>query len=100
MDHWFQKFYYIVLYSWYGLYAVALLGIASIAPTYLTTLNLVLKYFIIAFLLVRFNPWTKYNAFTGFDRTIVFSAAFFLLTTTAITSLVANQLNLPNLHNN
>jgi hypothetical protein len=27
----------------------------------------------------------------------VFSAAFFLLTTTAITSLVANQLNLPKL---
>ena len=99
-DEWIKRFYYVVLYAWYGLYAIALLGIATVAPSYLVTLNSVLKYFIITFLLVRFNPWTKYNAFTGFDRTIVFSAAFFLLTTTAITSLVANKLNLPNLHNN
>jgi hypothetical protein len=97
MKEWIQKFYYIVLYSWYGLYAIALLGIATVAPAYLETLNLVLKYFIIGVLLVRFNPWTKYNAFTEFDRTIVFSAAFFLLTTTAITSLVANKFNLPKL---
>ena len=97
MKEWIQKFYYIVLYAWYGLYAIALLGIATVAPAYLETLNLVLKYFIIGVLLVRFNPWTKYNAFTEFDRTIVFSAAFFLLTTTAITSLVANKFNLPKL---
>lgn len=101
---WLQRFYYVVLYAWYGLYAIALLGIATIAPAYLDTLNAVLKYFIIVFLLVRFNPWTNDNAnpnqarkFTEFDRTIVFSAAFFLLTTTAITSLVANKLNLPKL---
>ena len=98
MDHWFQKFYYIVLYSWYALYAIALFGIASVAPTYLTTLNLVLKYFIISFLLVRFNPWTKHTAFSDFDRTIVFSAAFFLLASTTIMTLVANKLKLPNVN--
>ena len=93
MKEWIQRFYYAVLYAWYGLYAVALLGIATVAPAYLDTLNMVLKYFIIGFLLVRFNPWTNPNqTFTAFDRTIVFSAAFFLLASTAIVSLITNAL--------
>ena len=98
MKEWFQRFYYIVLYAWYGLYAVALLGIVTVAPACLETLNEVLKYLIIGFLLVRFNPWIKPEPFTAFDRTIVFSSAFFLLASTAITSLVLNALHLPNAH--
>ena len=97
MKEWIHRFSYAILYAWYGLYAVALLGIATVAPAYLDTLNAVLKYFIIGFLLVRFNPWTNHAEFTAFDRTIVFSAAFFLLASTAIVSLVANALNLPNM---
>ena len=92
-----KKFYYAILYAWYALYAIALLGIASIAPAYLETLNAVLKYFIIGFLLVRFNPWVNFEM-TAFDRTIVFSAAFFLLASTAIVSLITNTLDLPSLH--
>ena len=94
MKEWIHRFYYVVLYAWYALYAVALLGIATVAPAYLDTLNSVLKYFIIGFLLVRFNPWVNYEM-TAFDRTIVFSAAFFLLASTAIMSLVTNALNIP-----
>lgn len=94
---WIKRFYYVVLYAWYGLYAIALLGIATVAPSYLDTLNMVLKYFIIGFLLVRFNPWTKHTPFSEFDRTIVFSAAFFLLASTAVVSLVTNALKLPNM---
>jgi hypothetical protein len=93
-DDWIKRFYYVVLYAWYGLYAVALLGIATVAPAYLETLNLVLKYFIIGFLLVRFNPWTTAsNEFTAFDRTIVFSAAFFLLASTAVASFMQSWMN-------
>jgi hypothetical protein len=95
MKEWIQRFYYVVLYAWYGLYAIALLGIATVAPAYLDTINLVLKYFIIGFLLVRFNPWTRHDAFTAFDRSIVFSAAFFLLASTAIMSLVQSWLHIP-----
>ena len=95
-DEWIKRFYYVVLYAWYGLYAIALLGIATVAPAYLDTLNLVLKYFITGFLLVRFNPWVNCE-FTAFDRTIVFSAAFFLLASTAVASLITNAFKLPNM---
>ena len=87
-NEWVQRLYYIMLYASYVLYAIVLFGISSIAPAYLSSLNAVLKYFIIALLLARFNPWTKCNAFTEFDRSVVFSAAFFLLTTTTITTFV------------
>jgi len=96
MKEWIHRFYYVVLYAWYGLYAIALLGIATVAPAYLDTLNNVLKYFIIGFLLVRFNPWVNHEM-TAFDRTIVFSAAFFLLASTAIASLITDALNLPSM---
>jgi hypothetical protein len=96
-NEWIKRFYYVVLYAWYALYAIALFGIATVAPSYLDTLNAVLKYFIIGFLLVRFNPWTKHTPFSEFDRTIVFSAAFFMLASTAVVSLVTNALNLPNM---
>ena len=96
MKEWIHRFYYTVLYAWYGLYAIALLGIATVAPAHLDTLNNVLKYFIIVFLLVRFNPWVNCE-FTAFDRTIVFSAAFFLLASTAIASLITDELNLPSM---
>ena len=96
-DEWIKRFYYVVLYAWYGLYAIALLGIATVAPAYLDTLNLMLKYFITGFLLVRFNPWVN-SEFTAFDRTIVFSAAFFLLASTAVASLITTAFKLPNMH--
>ena len=87
-NEWVQRLYYTLLYASYVLYAVALFGISSIAPAYLSTLNAVLKYFIIALLLARFNPWVEKKSFHEFDRSVVFSAAFFLLTTTAITTFV------------
>jgi hypothetical protein len=102
MKEWIHQFYYAMLYAWYGLYAVALLGIATVAPAYLDMLNEVLKYFIIVFLLVRFNPWSTKNGeqkFTAFDRTIVFSAAFFLIASTAVVTLMTNALDLPSTTN-
>jgi hypothetical protein len=104
MKEWIERFYYMLLYAWYALYAVALLGIATVAPAYLDTINMVLKYFIIVFLLVRFNPWINdakdAHKFTAFDRTIVFSAAFFLLASTAVTSLITNALSRDRLFHN
>ena len=104
MKEWIERFYYVLLYAWYALYAVALLGIATVAPSYLDTINTVLKYFIIVFLLVRFNPWINdakdAHKFTAFDRTIVFSAAFFLLASKAVTSLITNALSRDRLFHN
>jgi hypothetical protein len=79
----------------YIIYGMVLFGVYNAAPQYLSLLQSGLKYFVILFLLVRFNPvtWgTKIgfgsSQFSDFDRSIVFSAALFLATTSILTAAV------------
>ncbi len=72
----------VALYLSYILYIVVYLRIGP-SNKYQKLLENIMKYYVIAFLLIKFNPFTKSN-FTEFDRKIVFSSAIFLLTTTTI----------------
>lgn len=72
----------VALYLSYILYIVVYLRIGP-SNKYQKILENIMKYYVIAFLLIKFNPFTKSN-FTEFDRKIVFSSAIFLLTTTTI----------------
>lgn len=78
-----EMFFDIALYISYMLYLVAFFQIEHYNPDYLSTLENIIKYYVIGFLLLRFNPFTRHS-FTEFDRKVVFSSAIFLLTTTAI----------------
>ena len=73
----------LALYTSYILYLIAFFRIKYYDPTYLDMLEDIIKYYVIIFLLIRFNPFTNYS-FTEFDRKIVFSSAIFLLTTTTL----------------
>jgi hypothetical protein len=42
--------------------------------------------------MIRFNPYS-HEKFTEFDKNIVFSASFFLLSTMAVTDTVLSYLN-------
>lgn len=77
-----QTFFESALYLSYILYFIAYFNISIYTPEYLTILQSIMKYYVIAFLLIRFNPFVITN-FTPFDRKVVFSSAIFLLTTTA-----------------
>ena len=76
-----DKLFYIILYLSYILYFIAYFQIKNYNPEYLHILDDIIKYYVIAFLLIRFNPIIHVR-FTEFDRTIVFSSGMFLLTTT------------------
>jgi hypothetical protein len=84
-----QAFFDVVLYTSYLLYIIAYLGIEYYNPKYLDMLENIIKYYVIGFLLIRFNPFTN-NTFNEFDRKIVFSSAIFLLATTTITQYSKN----------
>ena len=77
-----QTFFESALYLSYILYFIAYFNIGIYTPEYLTVLQSIMKYYVIMFLLIRFNPFVVTN-FTEFDRKVVFSSAIFLLTTTA-----------------
>ena len=77
-----KTFFESALYLSYILYFVAYFKIGIYTPEYLTVLQSIMKYYVIMFLLIRFNPFVV-TKFTDFDRKVVFSSAIFLFTTTA-----------------
>ena len=69
----------------YVLYFLAILGISSLAPEYLSSLRIYLKIYVALLLIYFYNPITyKERKFTDFDRKLAFSAGIFLLLSTTI----------------
>jgi hypothetical protein len=59
---------------------------------YLPAIQSALKYFVILFLIIRFNPYSNAKI-TEFDKKIIFSSSFFLLSTTTATDLLLTYFN-------
>jgi len=87
-----EKIFYFALYLSYVLYFIAFFQIAQYNPKYQEILDSFIKYYVMLFLLIRFNPFVK-PTFTEFDRTVVFSSAIFMLTTTVFSN-IAEKLDL------
>jgi hypothetical protein len=81
----------VITYLTWFLYFVILLGLSANAPQYLDNLQYYIKIYISLFLILRFNPFT-YTRFTELDARIAFSAGLFLLTTTAIDTILLTYL--------
>lgn len=89
-----EDFYYILVYIFYALYFLVVFNLAYFESltVYLPLVQSALKYFVILFLMIRFNPYS-HEKFTEFDKKIVFSSSFFLLSTTAITDALLSYFN-------
>ena len=84
-----QLFFYGTAFS-YILYFVLVFNLyddSKYIQTHLDNLKFFLKIFVCLFLIIRFNPYSN-KEFTKFDRNIVFTSAFFLLSTTTITDFI------------
>jgi hypothetical protein len=95
-EKWHHKFFFYGLYLSYFLYILIIFGLFKKAPQYMNYLQTGLKLYVSLFLILRFNPYV-HNKFTSYDREIVFQSAVFLLTTTAITEYIINNLKKTNL---
>lgn len=82
----------IIIYITWFLYLAILLGLSANAPQYLDDLQYYVKMYVSLFLIVRFNPFTRVR-FNELDAEIAFSAGIFLITTTAINSLLEMYLD-------
>jgi hypothetical protein len=89
-----EDFYYTLLYTFYAVYFLVVLNLAYFksVTAYLPLIQSALKYFVILFLMIRFNPYS-HETFTEFDKKIVFSSSFFLLSTTAVTDFLLSYFN-------
>ena len=83
-----------LLYTFYVLYIIVILNLTYFdsVTKYLPTIQSALKYFVIIFLIVRFNPYSNAK-FTEFDKKIIFSSSLFLLSTTTLTDLLLTYFN-------
>ena len=88
---WHQKAYVWGMYASYILFAIAFTGVLSVDPKYLMRLETIIRYYVCAFLLIRFNPLSyrkpRSASTIEFDRRMAFSAGVFLLLTSTITDL-------------
>lgn len=89
-----ENFYYTLLYAFYFLYILVILNLAYFqsVTTYLPLIQSTLKYFVIIFLMIRFNPYSN-DKLTEFDKKIIFSSSLFLLSTTAVTDTLLSYFN-------
>ena len=82
----------IIIYITWALYISILLGLSVNAPQYLDHLQYYVKIYVSLFLIYRFNPLRHVN-FTRLDAKIAFSAGLFLITTTAINTILKTYLS-------
>lgn len=81
-----EKIYIFTLYFVYLLYILSFFT-NNKYQNYISNIRLYLKYYIIIFLIIKFNPLHKSKC-TSFDKFIIFQAAIFLLLTTNIVKYI------------
>jgi hypothetical protein len=67
-------------------------GFTIINPEYISVMNYYIKMYISLYLMYRFNIFNKVK-FTGLDKTVVFTAAFFIFTTTALNEWLLDNIS-------
>ena len=89
-----EDFYYTLLYIFYIMYFLVVLNLAYFQSVtmFLPIIQSALKYFVVLFLMFRFNPYS-HEKFTEFDKQLVFSSSLFLLSTMAISDIVLSYFN-------
>jgi hypothetical protein len=89
-----EDVYYYLLYTFYILYILLILNLSyfNSITKYLPAIQSALKYFVIIFLIIRFNPYSNAKI-TEFDKKIIFSSSLFLLSTTTFTDLLLTYFN-------
>jgi len=83
LDKTFDTIWIIIYILYFGI----AFGLSTQAPKWLTYFDFLIKMFISAFLIVRFNPYNQIQ-FSPLDQKIAFSAGFFVLATTLTNQLI------------
>ena len=79
-----------IVITWISVVTLSL-GFTIINPEYVSMMTYYIKIYICLYLMYRFNRFRKVE-FTELDRKIVFSAAVFIFTTTALDKYLQNNL--------
>jgi len=92
IDSFSGSIYKLLIIILYITYIIAIIGVTYINPEYTRYLTVFIQTFIAIILMVRFNPLRKQIQFSENDRTLVFSAAFYLLLNDEFTQYIINYM--------
>jgi len=68
----------------YIVYVITFISVNIYIPKFLYYIPTIITIFISILLIIRFNPFSKYNNITVFDKRIIFETSLFLLISTLI----------------
>jgi len=94
---WHHNVFIYGLYLSYLLFFIAFTGLVSFSPEYLHILRLIMNYYIIFILLIRYNPLLarkNVKVDSAFDRRLVFSAACFMLVSSSLFDYVDTYIHI------
>jgi hypothetical protein len=80
-----------IILSWISVITLSL-GFTIINPQYISLMNYYIKIYVSLYLMYRFNMFRKVQ-FTDLDRKIVFSAAVFIFTATALDKYLLDNIS-------
>ena len=92
IDSFSGSIYNLLIIIFYITYIISIVGVTYINPEYTRYLTVFIQSFIAIILMVRFNPLRKQVQFSENDRTLVFSAAFYLLLNDEFTQYIINYM--------
>ena len=79
----------IILYISWILYALSLFAYAGLNLEWLSLVTReIIRMYVGLFLVIKYNPFSKKQIFTEFDREIAFQAGFFILITSIINRIL------------
>ena len=93
--NWHHLIFIYSLYFSYFLFFITFTGIVSIPTKYLHILRMVIDYYIILVLFIRFNPLISHEKLTYFDRRLVFTAATYMLLSSTMYDYVYSHIHFP-----
>ena len=92
-NNWHEFIFQFIYYFAWIIYIFSLLGIHYIGKDVFDYIQNGLRVYISLFLIFKFNPFTRKNVFTDFDKHVVFEAGIFIFSTTVLNSFIKEYIN-------
>lgn len=88
---WHQYIYTYLMWGFLLIYIISLMGVATINPSYISTVDTIAKLYVALLLMIRFNPFVRVNKMTTFDKELAWNAGVFLFLSSTIVVAVKRQ---------
>ena len=88
----YQQIILIIFYIYHTIIAIAFTGLFNINLEYINFFHSTVTYITCFYILYKFNPLSKKNTITSFDKDMVFMCGYLLIFTTTIVNIFFKEI--------